>query len=46
MLFKISLEKETHVINFKPGMEYSDLLSYIDFTFKKLPSSYRLSYFD
>ena len=46
MLFKVVLDQEIHVTNFKSHQNYQDLLKFIQTVFKKLPSQYHLEYTD
>lgn len=46
MLFKISLEGETHVTNFKPDQDFEDLDKFVKAAFKRLPQKYYLVYID
>ena len=46
MLFKVSLEEEIHVTNFKQTQTFSDLQNFLHHAFKKLPKKYFLAYED
>lgn len=46
MLFKISFKEESHLSKSKSDYTLKNLLSYVAYTFKKLPNSYHLIYID
>lgn len=46
MLFKISLNGETHVMKFEKGQSFEDLRNYIENSFKKIPRRFGLVYID
>lgn len=46
MLFKIVFNEETHLMKYKQGHNFFNLLTYVANTFKKLPPTYVFVYVD